>query len=469
MIPSAVRRTALAWLLLLALLLCVSCSLLPPAETTGDALPPPSADELLARIEASTGESHSSVRAWLSAWGFPAYETSVLSYMEMAYKHYYVGELPDVDTVARELGLLFVENMSLIDASDPSEVTDLVMECYLVAVGDRYAYYMNAEALSEYMTDLEGGFVGIGVHVVFREGNDPYCRVVNVFSDSPAAEAGICAGDFVIAVNGVRYPESSYSELIEQVRGKAGSSVTLTLARDGVEYTVTVERREVVEETVTGRILPQAPTVGYLRIVEFDYTTLEQFKTTYERLICEGATEMIFDVRDNPGGLLEAILGVLDYLVADGVPLARYEYYDGETGSSLSEDGHQIPSDLPIAVLTNGATVSAGELFASALGDFGDAGYLDVTLVGETTFGKGMMQSTISLPGDRATTISIAYYNPPYSDNYEGVGVIPDVFAELPEALRNESIYLLSDSEDTQLQAALSLLLGEGAGEVSLP
>ena len=253
------------------------------------------------------------------------------------------------------------------------------------------------------------------------------------------------------------------------MRGETGSTVTVTVLRDGVEHTLTAERRAVVEETVMGHLLPNAPTVGYLRIVEFDRTTLEQFRATYERLISEGATKMIFDVRDNPGGLLDAILGVLDYLVPEDVTLARYEYYDGEVSSNVSEDGHSIPSDLPIVVLTNGATVSAGELFASALKDFGEGGYLDVTLVGETTYGKGMMQSMIELPGDRATTISIAYYNPPYSDNYEGVGVIPHVFSELPEELRDKSLYLLSDEEDKQLRDALSILLGKLGGGVTLP
>lgn len=467
MIRSAVRRVLVAGLLLFALLIACSCA---PFGAPDGSSPPPSAEVLRARIAASAGKSYPSVHEWLSAWGFPAYNASVLAYTELVYGHYYVGEMPDVDTVARTLGSMFVENMHLIDASDPDEVTDLIMECYLLSVGDVYAYYMNPEAYADRTSGLEGSFVGIGVHVIYREGEDGFCRIVGVFSDSPAAEAGVEIGDCIVAVDGVRYPERSYEELIGHVRGEAGSTVSLTLSRGGEEYTVSIVRRAVVEETAVGWLLPEAPSVGYIRISEFDLTTFDQFKATYERLIREGATEMIFDVRDNPGGLLVAILDVLDYLVPDGVTLARYEYYDGTVESSVSTDGHEIPSDLPIAVLTNQRTVSAGELFASALGDFAEMGYLDVTLVGEATFGKGMMQGTITLPGGRATTVSYAYYNPPISDNYEGVGVIPDVLVELPEPLFGlGSVYLLSFEEDVQLQRALSILSDKSDGGVSLP
>lgn len=466
MFSSAARRLLSVGLLLLLLLSFVSCELratFPYGTTSGESAPPPSGEELLSRIEASAGESRKSVRAWLSYWGFPSYDTSVLRYMEMLFTNHYVGEIPDTDTIARELGYLFVEYMSYIDLTDPNEVTDLIMECYLVAVGDRYAAYLNPEALDAYAADVEGDFVGIGVHITYREDEEgPSCRIVRVFSGSPAKESGILPGDYLVAVNGCRYPEYDYAEMVDLVAGEVGSAVTITVLRDGVELTYTMERRKVVEETVVGRILPGPPTIGYIRITEFDLTTYSQFTETYERLISLGATRIIFDVRDNPGGLLTAILGVLDYLVPDGVTLARYEYYDGEVASDTASDGHEIPSDLPIVVLTNQATISAGELFASALKDFGQQGYLDVTLVGETTYGKGMMQTMIELPGGRATTISIAYYNPPYSDNYEGVGVIPDVFSSLSPEAQEKDLFLLSDEEDAQLQRALSILLGGG-------
>ena len=129
-----------------------------------------------------------------------------------------------------------------------------------------------------------------------------------------------------------------------------------------------------------------------------------------------------------------------------------------EKGEIVTEDpatDHRIPSDLPIAVLCNGNTASAGELFTCALQDYGKNGLLNVTVVGTVTYGKGTMQTTADLKYGRATTISVAYYNPPYSGNYEGVGVTPDIPVELGEEAKAKSLHLLTDEEDTQMQAAI--------------
>ena len=456
------KRAVSAVLLVILLLSLCACAGITrsPALTTGDPIPPPTAEELRARVDASEGVTFDSVMDWLEYWEFPSYETNTFEYLEFYYQNYYVGDLPDADTLARELADCFIEYMDQIDLTDSTAVTDLILDCYVYVTGDVYAYYFDAEMLLEENADMEGNFVGIGVHVVF-DAEYTECQIVRVFGGSPAEEAGIQKGDYFIGVNGLRYPEYSLLELLDFVTGEEDTEVTITVLRDGAELTFTMPRRAVVEETVLGGLLEADRRIGYVRITEFDKTTLGQFTALCDSLLEAGAEALVFDVRDNLGGLLVAILGMLDYLVEDGAVLARYEYYDGEARYDVSEDGHALSPSLPIAVLTNELSVSASELFASALADYNDRGYLDVTLVGTSTFGKGMMQSLLPLPGDRAVRISTAYYNPPYSPNYEGVGVIPDVQVELSEQAREKNLFLLEYSEDTQKQKAVEILLGK--------
>ena len=232
-------------------------------------------------------------------------------------------------------------------------------------------------------------------------------------------------------------------------------------------------RRTVVQVTASSSILPGTPKIGVITITEFDQTTAPQFKAALSALLDEGVDGLIFDLRNNPGGLLSSILAVLDYMVPDGTPLAGYEYYDGsvegDVANSRRYDGtttdHVLPADLPVAVLCNRHTASAGELFTCAMQDYGKEGLLDVTIVGTVTYGKGTMQTMVNLGSGCATTISFAMYNPPYSGNYEGIGVTPDLPVELSEEAQNKSIWALTPEEDLQKQAAIGSISERAVSE----
>lgn len=462
-------RTLAVLVLLLSL---VACSPFSPSRTTAEtAAPAPnggaafgSAEELLAILEASEEKTFDRASEWLAYWGFPAYSAETLNLMELYYRNYYVGELPSVAVTARRLAEAFAGYMSLIELSESEAVTDLVMECYLAAVEDKYAYYMNAETFSDYMEDMSGDFVGIGVRVIYSS-VDKTVEIVSVMKDTPAMQAGLAPGDLILAVDGKTVEELSYYEIVDRIRGKEGTEVSVTVLRDGASLTLRMERRRLIQTTVEHKVLGS---VGYLHITEFDETTYSQFQAAFESLrAVQGVGAIVFDVRDNPGGALDAILRILDYMVPDRdgdgarVALASYLYYDGTSETDYASDGQGAAVGLPLAVITNEYTASAGELFASALKDYGERGLLDVTVVGQTTYGKGTMQALYRLPGGRATTVSIALYNPPYSGNYEGLGVIPDTLAALSPEAAKKSLYQLTAEEDTQLAAALSAL---GAG-----
>lgn len=447
--------------LLLLLALC-ACALPFPRET--EPAPPAAfdtAEELLAILEASEDRSFSRVSGWLSYWGFPAYARGTLDQAEDAYRSYYVGELPDTETAARRLAGYFAEYMEAVDLTDRGAVTDLVMDCYLAAVGDKYAYYMNAETYADYTSDMTGDFVGIGVRVVYSA-LDRTMEIVSVMRDTPAMAAGLASGDIIRAVDGVSVDELSYYEILDRIKGAVGSSVTVTVLRGDALLSFTMHRERLVQTTVEGKMLGDG--IGYLRITEFDGTTFSQFQDTLSELKSEGADAIVFDVRDNPGGALDAILSVLDYMVPDRdasgkrVPLASYGYYDGYRETDYARDGLAEALGLSIAVLANEYTASAGELFTSALSDYAERGLLDATVVGKKTYGKGTMQSVLELSGGGAMAISIAYYDPPYSGNYEGKGVEPDIPSELSPEAAQKSVYQLTPDEDTQLADALTAL-----------
>ena len=393
----------------------------------------------------------------------PAFNHTVLERMHLYYTYLYIGTLGTDAEMAETIEEYYTEYKYLIDETDSDDVTDLLCECYLDAAGDKYAYYMNPEALAERNSDLSGNYVGIGVQV----SNDAVNRTVTVtavFPNTPAFEAGILAGDTIEAVGDTPASTISFAELVNRIRGEEGTEVTVTFARNGEPYTRTMTRRTVVQVTASASILPGTPKIGLIQITEFDRTTAPQFKAALDELLEAGVEGLIFDLRNNPGGLLTSILAVLDYLVPDGTPLANYEYYDGsvesDTANAKKYDGtetdHTIPATLPIAVLCNQHTASAGELFTCAMQDYGKQGLLDVTVVGTVTYGKGTMQTLVSLGSGCATTISFALYNPPYSGNYEGIGILPDIPVELSEEAQNKSIWALTLEEDAQKQAAIT-------------
>ena len=249
------------------------------------------AEELLAIIEASEEKEFSKVSQWLDYWGFPAYSTSTLNLMELYYRNYYVGELPATADVAKRLGETFATYMDLISLDDSEAVTDLVMECYLAAVEDKYAYYMNAETFADYMSDMQGDFVGIGVQVIYNS-IEKTMEIVSVVKDTPAMRAGLAPGDIVCAVDGVSVDTLSYYEILDRIKGEAGSEVTITVDRGGTELSFTMQRQKLIQTTAEGKMLGDK--IGYIRITEFDGTTAAQFKAAYGELREAGARARSF-------------------------------------------------------------------------------------------------------------------------------------------------------------------------------
>lgn len=348
---------------------------------------------------------------------------SKLSMVDSYYRSLYIGEI------------------------DEETLVDETIRGYVYGTGDKYAYYLDKEQYADLVSDTNAEMQGIGVYVIYQ--ND-VIEIISVMPDSPALEAGIEPGDLVVYVNGESVAELGYNAAISKLKGEAGTYAEFTVLRGEELIDYRIKRGYVNEQTVMSRVLESDPTIGIVKILSFDLGTPGQFKEACQTLIDGGVKKLIFDVRYNPGGDLRSIVEILDYLLPEG-PIVRITDKDGNVTDTYTSDANEL--DLPMCVLTNGSTASAAELFTSALKDYNKA-----TVVGTNTYGKGTVQTIIPLPDGSGLGISYRLYCPPFSDNFEGVGVAPDVEVELDKSLEGKNIYKITDSEDNQLQKAVEIL-----------
>ncbi|HOO05477.1 MAG: S41 family peptidase [Ruminococcus sp.] len=302
------------------------------------------------------------------------------------------------------------------------DLSDGILKGYISGLDDQYSRYLTADEYLSEQSDDSGELVGLGLTLAQDESG--YIRISEILTDSPAAETGLVQGDLIIRIDGLDVIDTGFEESVEAMRGTEGSSITLTIRRDGIDTDYTFTRRAINVVSVTGEML--GGYIGYIKITGFKKNTPEQFIETLERLTTNGAKYLLFDVRDNPGGLVSALEECLDPLLPEGV-VATAEYKDGHSETIAYSDASEL--DLPMAVLVNEKTASAAELFAGALKDFGKA-----SIVGMQTFGKGVMQATTPFEGGGAIVLTVAEYKTPFSPCYNGVGITPDYRVENEEA-----------------------------------
>jgi len=376
-------------------------------------------------VNAISGSTSSSVQTENTS-SFITKAAKKLSEVDAIYRSYYLGELDD------------------------NKLLDSLIAGYVRGTGDDYANYYNSEDFMALMTDLGGEMTGVGISVIY---NTDYkvIEVMNVMPDSPALEAGVQVGDLIVYIGEEKesVAELGYYPAVNKMQGKAGTEAVFTVLR-GENYEETVEfritRAKVTELTVMHHVYTPDTTIGVIKITAFDGKTPEQFVDAVEKLTAQGCDKLIIDLRYNPGGELNSIVTVLDYIVPEGPIIRIFDANDEQVEAYYSKDGEL---NIPMAVVVNGNTASAAELFTSALRDYNKA-----EIVGTTTFGKGCMQTTLPLSDYSAVSVTYRMYNPPFSENYHGVGIVPDVEVELDEALQQKNIYKITDEEDNQLAAA---------------
>lgn len=352
----------------------------------------------------------------------------------------YITKLKEMDKLIRSI---FVGNI------DDNYLSDKILEGYINGLNDKYSRYYSIDEMSSYMNSLNSELIGIGVYVVYDD-TQQGIYITGLMPNSPALNAGMQIGDVITKVEDITLSVETYYEALAAVPGNEGDIRKIEIKR-APDYDQTIqleiEIKKVIQNTVNYQMLDNS--IALIEILQFNTPTAEEFKTILDKAINDGAEKFIFDVRNNPGGALDAIVDVLDRLLPDG-PIIRIVSSDGS--ERVISSSNKATLDAPMVVLVNNNTASAAELFTSALRDYNIA-----TIIGEKTYGKGTMQSIRYLPDGSGISISSNMYNPPYGDNYEGIGIIPHIEVKLTqEQLAN--FYKLTIEEDPQIQAAIKEL-----------
>ena len=333
-----------------------------------------------------------------------------------------------------------------IGEADVTAMEDAAAAAMVASIGDVWSGYIPAAEYQDYLDRMKNSYVGVGMTIrALEEGFE----VIQVEPTGPAAEAGVQAGDVVVAVFGQLVAGMTANDLSAQVKGEAGTTVELTFARGEEELTFTIERREIQTTVAEGRMLEDG--IGLVTIYNFDSRCADETIAAIEDLLDQGAGKLIFDVRGNPGGYASELVKVLDYLLPEG-PLFRSEYY---TGKVKVDESDAKCLDVPMAVLMNGDSYSAAEFFAAALEEYEAA-----ITVGQPTTGKGYFQTTTRLSDGSAVRLSVGKYTTPNGVSLAEVGgLVPNIPVEV-----DEETYLLilagtlEPENDPQIQAALEAL-----------
>lgn len=335
------------------------------------------------------------------------------------------------------------------DDIDDSKVLDNIYKAYVNAYGDKYTVYYTADEYAKIQESSNGAYYGIGV--VVRKNDDGTILVVEPYDGAPGKEAGMRKNDVIVTVNGESVADQDLNSVVAKIKGDEGTTVNIGIRRDGSDdiTELTVTRRKVEIKTVAYEMLDDS--VGLITISEFDKVTAQQFKEAYAQLETLGMKGLVIDIRSNPGGLLNVVVDMLDEILPDGLIV----YTEDKYGNRQEYNGSNPDViDLPLAVLVNGESASASEIFAGAVQDYG-AG----TIIGTQTFGKGIVQTIRRMSDGSAIKYTMAKYFTPKGQDIHGHGVTPDIVEELSDEFNNLTEY--DASKDNQLQKAIEVIKGD--------
>lgn len=320
---------------------------------------------------------------------------------------------------------------------DDEKAKDSIYKAYLSSYGDKYTVYYTADEYKKLTETTNGTFSGIGA--VCQISSEGGILLVDVYESGAGYKAGLRSGDRIIQVDGTDVTDMDLSSAVALVKGEKGTQVGLKIVRDGATSDYTVVRDEIEVQTVNYAITED--NIGYISVSQFENVTAKQFKAAIEDLKSEGAKGIIIDIRNNPGGLLTTVISMLKDILPNGL-IVYTEDKDGNRKEYSDNDNEEL--DMPLAVLVNGNSASASEIFAGAIQDYGKG-----VIVGTQTFGKGIVQTVKPLTDGSAIKFTIAKYFTPKGQDIHGKGVTPDVVVE----------YDKDADEDTQISAALELSL----------
>ncbi len=321
---------------------------------------------------------------------------------------------------------------------DEEKIKESTLKGYVEGLGDEYSEYIPKSDYDNFMTNIDGNYVGIGIYMAVYKDSDEIV-VLSPIEDSPAEAAGIITGDIILKVNGVEYTGEQLDEASNAIKGEEGTKVKLEIKRNEEIIELEVERKKVVVNPVKSEI--KEGNVGYIKLTSFDSQTSQEFKNRYEELIAKNIKSLIIDLRDNGGGIVQEALTIADYLLPKESKLLITV---NKKEKEVIEKAKMEPIvNVPVIVLVNENSASATEILTGALKDNGRA-----KIVGMTTFGKGVIQEVLTMTDGSALKLTTEEYYTPNRNKINKVGISPDVEVQNSD----------ETGKDLQLEKALELL-----------
>ena len=352
-----------------------------------------------------------------------------------------------INRVSSELIKKIYTVKSILDSKYVSEVNeeDLIdgaIKGYVGGLGDKYTEYFTKEEMEAFYSEIEGSYVGIGIYMVQNTENNTIV-VLYPIEGSPAEKAGLQTGDIIKKVDGIEFTGEEFDEISSKIKGKEGTKVTLEIERSGQILTFEIERRSIDLYPIESELLEN--NIGYINITSFDSNCAKEFKTVYENLSKSNITSLIIDLRNNGGGIVSEALEIADYILDKNQVILITKDKDGK---EYIEKSTQKPIiNMPIVVLTNSNTASASEILAAALKDNNKA-----RIVGEKTYGKGVIQELLTLSDGSGLKVTVEEYYTPNRNKINEIGITPDVKVTLTEEI------IVDMEQDKQLQEAIKIL-----------
>lgn len=348
------------------------------------------------------------------------------------------GDAPTDEKTQQKIELIegLIEENYLEDV-DQESMTEGMLKGLISGLGDTYADYYTTKEYREILNSTQGDYRGVGM-IMQQYEDTKEVLIVGVYEDTPADRAGIRAGDILVQVDDMVCTENDLDVVAAAIKNGEADQVHMILRRDGEKYEVDVTKEEIQVPVVAGEMLEDG--IGYIQIAQFTGLASDQFAEYYQQLWEQDMKALIVDLRNNPGGLLDAVVDTLRQILPEG--LVVYMQTKDGTKTEYTCDG-ETPIDIPLVVLVNENSASASEIFAGAVHDYGVG-----TLVGTRTYGKGIVQKTFPFTDGSAIKMTIAYYYTPDGTCIHGEGIEPDVGIELPE----------DATEDVQLKKAQEIL-----------
>lgn len=347
------------------------------------------------------------------------------------------------EAVAEKLDTLeyMIEHYYYKDDITREDLEDGIYQGLMDAVGDPYTSYFNASDFETFMEQTTGAYYGIGAYVG-QDKERNYPKINSPIPGSPAEEVGLRPDDIIYEVDGVSAYDMDLDKVVSLIKGEEGTIVNITIYRDGEYLDVSVERRQVEIPTVEQKMLEEG--MAYIRIIEFDDVTPGQFREALQTSRSKGMKGLVLDLRGNPGGSVNAVVDIARMLLPEGLVVYTENKY-GHREEYRCDGSNEF--ELPLVVLVDGNSASASELLSGAIQD-----YQKGTLVGTTTFGKGIVQQMLKLEDGSAIKITISSYYTPKGRNIHGIGIEPDVECPFDSKAYYDNGY------DNQLEKAREVL-----------